>query len=377
MSRKVVFWSSVDAAIFLRATVNSIRAKGIQIEHRAVISSGYYRKAVTPIQRIILRVRMYIEYPVRLAWAAIFDREPRIWVVTTNTFFAPWIVLLFSRRNQAVIHLIWDLFPDALIEDSSRTNWIHRRIASVVQRIFTGVSANVFIGQQLLEHAKSRFIEVPRTHVIPVGADARVFENCPPRLVELNIAVNILYCGNLGSMHDTKTIIDALGSPLACLDQQLGFTLNFNASGSLYEAFKKQVNEIQWVTSQNFRLESSLSDEEWIERMKNAHVALVTMKPGSEKVVMPSKTYSALAAGQAILAICPSDSDLANLVRDENCGWVVTPGKSLELRQVLNEIISDRNLLQLKRENAYRAGQNKFSDKSVAQKWVELFGKIY
>jgi glycosyltransferase involved in cell wall biosynthesis len=376
MIPKVVFWSSVDAAIFLRATVNSIRAAGIQIEHRAVISIDFYRKAVTPIQRIVLRLRMYVEYPVRLAWAAIVEREPRIWVVTTNTFFAPWIVLLFSRRNQAVIHLVWDLFPDALIEDCTRTNWIHRRIADVVQRIFSGVSANVFIGQRLLEHAKSRFSEVPRTHIIPVGADARVFVNCPPRLVEFNIAVDILYCGNLGSMHDTKTLIDALDSPVACIDQQLGFTLNFNASGSLYEAFKKQVNEIEWVTSQNFRFESSLSDEEWIKRMTRAHVALVTMKPGSEKVVMPSKTYSALAAGQAILAICPSDSDLANLVRDENCGWVVSPGQSHEFRHALTEIVSNRSLLLLKRENAYRAGQYKFSDKSVAKKWVELFGKI-
>ena len=92
---------------------------------------------------------------------------------------------------------------------------------------------------------------------------------------------------------------------------------------------------------------------------------------------MPSKTYSALAAGQAILAICPSDSDLANLVRDENCGWVVSPGQSHEFRHALTEIVSNRSLLLLKRENAYRAGQNKFSEKSVAQKWVELFGIIY
>jgi glycosyltransferase involved in cell wall biosynthesis len=376
ISRKVTFWSSVDAATFLRATVKSISEAGIYTEHRAAISSNFYRKALTPFHRFVLRLRMYIEYPVRLAWAAMVDRKPRIWVVTTNTFFAPWIVLLFSRRNQDVIHLVWDLYPDALIEGGVRTSWIHKPIAGVVQQIFSGASANVFIGRRLLEHAKSKFREVPSAYIIPVGADARVFENSPPRLVDLNISIDILYCGNLGFMHEIKTLIDALYSPVYSFGQQPRFSLSFNASGPLYEAFKKQVDQIEWVKSKYIRLESSLSDEDWIDRMKQAHVALVTMKLGTEKVVMPSKTYSALAAGQAILAICPSDSDLANLVREENCGWVVTPGQTHELWNALNEIATDRHLLQSRRENAYLAGQNKYSEKSVARNWIDLFVEI-
>lgn len=378
MTRKVIFWSSVDAAMFMRATVDSICATGVQAEHRFAISGTAYRKASTPWERIVLRLRMYIEYPIRLAWACAIDREPRICVVTTNTFFAPWVALLFSRRHQLVIHLVWDLFPDALIEGNNRahSDWIASRIAGVVQQIFSGVAANVFLGRRLLEHAKSRFREVPRAHIIPVGADARVFANFPPRLVGLDMPVDILYCGNLGSMHDTKTVLNALQSPMGCTEQQLGFSLHFHASGPLYAAFKKQVQEIDCVAARNTLLASTLSDVEWTQRMKQAHVALVTMKPGSEKVVMPSKTYSALAAGQAILAICPSDSDLARLVREENCGWVVTPGCPAELWDALTAIASDRNLLQTKRENAYRAGQSKYSDKVVAREWVKLINDL-
>jgi hypothetical protein len=378
MIKKVIFWSSVDAAMFMQATVDSICALGVQAQHNFIISSTAYRNAATPWKRTVLRLRMYIEYPIRLAWACAIDREPRIYIVTTNTFFAPWVALLFSRRNQLVIHLVWDLFPDALIEGNNRvlSVLLARPIAAVVQKIFIGVAANVFLGQRLLENAKSRFHELPKAYIIPVGSDARVFANFPPRLIALDTTVEILYCGNLGSMHDTQTVLDALQLPIGSAEQQLGFFLHFHASGPSYALFKQQVQSIDSVIAKTTCFEHPLGDEEWIRRMKQAPVALITMKPGSEKVVMPSKTYSALAAGQAILAICPHDSDLARLVREENCGWVVNPGSPKDLWRAFSEISLDRNLLQNKRKEAYRAGQSKFSDWAVGRQWVKLINDL-
>lgn len=378
MNRKVVFWSSVEAAMFMRAVVDSICAEGVQATHRSVISSSTYKKASTRFQRIVLRLRMYIEYPIRLAWVCVVDREPRIYIVTTNTFFAPLIALLLSKKNQIVIHLVWDLYPDALFESNGRAsrNWITRCIEGVVQQILCRVAANVFLGQRLLAHAKERFKEVPRAHIIPVGADAGIFSDSPPCFVRLEKKVDILYCGNLGTMHDTTTVLDALQSADSYSVLLQNFTLSFNASGPLYEIFKKKVGDINSVFAKNINLGSGLDDVKWTCRMKQAHVALVMMKPGSEKVVMPSKTYSALAAGQAILAICSKDSDLARLVIKEDCGWVVTPGQHDELWVALNEIATRRDVLQTKRENAFRAGHVKYSDVVVARDWVKLVNSL-
>ena len=379
MTSKVVFWSSVDAAMFMRAVVDSICAGGVQAEFRCAISSTAYRVASTPLRRIVLRWRMYIEYPVRLAWACVVDREPRVYVVTTNTFYAPLIALLCSRRHQPVVHLVWDLFPDAIIENDGVVNhgWIVRGIQGVVQQTIGRAAANVFLGERLLSHVMSRFNKVPRAYIIPVGADTRVFANFPPSLVGPDQPVDILYCGNLGTMHDTTTVLDALQYSDVLSDLRIGFTLTFHASGPLYEAFKRKVGEINGELVNNVHLKYTLNDEQWTERMKQAHVALVTMKPGAEKVVMPSKTYSALAAGQAILAICPRDSDLARLVGEENCGWVVTPGHPIELRDALNQIATQRHLLQTKRENAYRAGHLKYSADVVARQWIRLVNDVF
>jgi glycosyltransferase involved in cell wall biosynthesis len=100
------------------------------------------------------------------------------------------------------------------------------------------------------------------------------------------------------------------------------------------------------------------------------------MKVGAERIVMPSKTYSALAAGQAILAVCPIDSDLAKTVLSHDCGWVVAPGDADELVRVLDEIVSSAEVVQRKRENAFRAGQLEYSEAAVGKRWEILLSAL-
>ena len=113
-----------------------------------------------------------------------------------------------------------------------------------------------------------------------------------------------------------------------------------------------------------------LSNKAWITAMQSSQIALVTMSEGSQEVVMPSKAYSAMMAGQAILAVAPVDSDLADLIEVANCGWRVDPGDSQGLLECLTIIESDKNLLLEKRQNAYRVAHEEFGQGSLAKKWV-------
>lgn len=378
MIRKVVFWSSVDSAMFMHAVVAAIRANGIPAEHRYGISSSAYRQAVTPLQRAMLRIRMYIEYPMRLAWAVAFTREPTVFVVTTNPFFAPLVAALVAARRHSVVHLVWDLFPDALMESGSRVK--HPLVLKTMEWLVRGAivqsDANVFLGQRLRAHAGSRFPQVHGNCIIPVGADASVFVDSPPRRVEPATPVDVLYCGNLGSMHDVDTLLGALRSAERGEGVPRGVRITFHASGPRFAAFRHEVGALGQRSGQAIELCSSLDNEAWTKRMRQAHVALVTMRPGSEKVVMPSKAYSALAAGQAILAVCPRDSDLAQMVIDDDCGWVVEPGHHDELLRVLREMATQRERLHVMRLNAFRSGQSKYSAAAVADLWIKLLGTL-
>ena len=116
-----------------------------------------------------------------------------------------------------------------------------------------------------------------------------------------------------------------------------------------------------------------LSFQDWVKTMKEAQVALVTMSEGSEEVVMPSKTYSAMMAGQAILAIAPEQSDLVDLIKETDCGWWVNPNDVDGLRRVFSIIASESQILKAKRENAYRAAHEQFGQESLSKEWAKLF----
>ena len=110
--------------------------------------------------------------------------------------------------------------------------------------------------------------------------------------------------------------------------------------------------------------------------MHSSQIALVTMSEGSQEVVMPSKTYSAMMAGQAILAVAPEESDLVDLIKKEDCGWWYAPGDVAGFLECLSTIKSNKKLLLEKRKNAYRVAHENFGQAFLAKYWQEMFESL-
>lgn len=374
-NRKIIFWSSVDASAVLGPIVRELESEGLDAKQNFIISADSYRKSSSAVSRFILRLRMYIEYPLRLSIDCLFGSGSRVVVVTTNTFFAPLIAIVFAKKGQEIVHLIWDLYPDVLVDgDEERLkNPLMVFLSKVVGLILKRSSANVFLGKRLFSYAQSRYLEISKPYIIPVGGDNELFLDSKPLLMLENSPVDILYCGNLGSMHDIDALLEALDSESF---SNSNFNLTFNASGANYAGLKERLREKKSYPFANIRLDSPLSDPAWRERMREAQVALITLKQNAEKLAMPSKVYSALAAGQAILAVCSPDSDLAVLIEENDCGWVADPRKPEQLQSAMLEITTNSELLVRKRRNALRAGRGKYSSRIVAKEWMNLFGKL-
>jgi len=367
--KTVWFWTSVEPAQFQKSTFRVLESLGIHVRLGFTVAEGDFRRRRGALGRIVLRLRMYIEHPVRMAWSVLTSAVSHQHIVTTNPFYAPLFATLTARGSR-VIHLIYDTFPEALVVAGKlpKNSWMTRAIRRVVRLTLDRADANVFIGDWLQRHADALFGPIYRARVIPVGAAAGPFAAHPPRPV--TGAVDVLYSGTLGKMHDVDTLIDA-ASLLGRRAQAINAALTFHAFGPGYRRFSERVRSTPgagaWIT-----LASSLPDAEWVSRMRAAHVALVTMKAGAERIVMPSKAYSALAAGQAILAVCSRESDLADLVASRDCGWVVLPGDAEGLVRALDEISAGGDVLQRKRENAFRAGHEEFSETAMAALWDRL-----
>jgi len=319
--------------------------------------------------RIALRSRMYPGYAWACWRAARKGRaDSPVRVVTTNPFFAPALVARASREQGATINLLYDLYPEALIQAGkiASGSWLARRCAAVTRFALRECAATVFLGDRLRAFAEAAHGPARRAVVIPVGADGSPFKDTPPELLATGVRPQILYAGLMGRMHDTDTLAAWwTGREIS------GIKWAFHASGAGYARLRKITGlrtEVTWG--------AALPDAAWQQSMKQAQAALVTIAPGAERVVMPSKTYSALVAGQAILAICRRASDLADLVTRHDCGWVVEPGDVAGLRHALDCIAENPRELWAKRRNAFAAGHRYYDMGTVAETWMQLFAEL-
>jgi glycosyltransferase involved in cell wall biosynthesis len=293
------------------------------------------------------------------------QKRPAILVVCTNTFYAPAVALLAARkRGVPVIHWVFDLYPDVLVQLQRvrAGGMVDRFLSHFTSYALRHSVVNVFLGEDVKRRAEERFGILRNSALIPVGADGAPFRSNEPRF-EKHDPIRVLYCGNVGRMHDVDTIIqlirDGIPEP---------FVFQFRGKGVGMEKLEKSISNCNGVT-----LGSSLAQEDWIHAMRETEIALVTFKDDAHGLGMPSKTYSAMVAGQAILAICPWDCDLGRTVREHDAGWVVEPGSVAKLNELLKHIAENPDELLAKRSNAYRAGHEVYDQMVIAAQWDDLF----
>lgn len=367
MSTKLVYVNSAAGSLFTRRLLAELEECGMSVTTISAISELEYRKSGSLASRLVVRVKMYLGMALKSFWSACAC-ERGVIVSTTNPFFAPLIAAGCARREVASINVLYDLFPDALVQSGA----IRRgSVACGILELMTSYalrksSCTVFLGRRLRDHCEAAYNRARSAVIIPVGADGRMFRETPPTGLLADARPKVLYCGQFGRMHDSSTVAGILGREEASL-----LDWSFHASGRGYA----ELTALARVPP-SVQFGGGLDDKEWQQVMLSAQIALVTMAPGAECIVMPSKTYSALMAGQAILAICPLDSDLAELVITHSCGWVVAPGDVECLASVLRKIVSDPLGLLTRRKNAYDAGHRFYEMGVVAESWRKLIQRV-
>lgn len=335
---------------------------------RAVSSASLddYRRARSAWGRLVLRWRMYPGFAWRLVLACWLTRA-RARIVTTNPFFAPLLAAIAGGGRTPTIMLLYDVYPDALevgVSGESR-GVVHRLMAGVIRSCLRRCDAVVYLGDRIKAHVDARYGPARRAAVIPVATDTSLFPPTPPAL-EPGAPVRILYCGHLGHMHDTGTVRDLFLRVPARDDVRFVF----HASGPGYRALRRD----RELETSRWRIDwgDPLPPSTWARALQEGAVALVTLRPGAERVSLPSKTFSAMAAGQAVLAIAPRNSDLADIVLAADCGWVVSPGDVSGLSAAVSEIASRPDALQRKRDHARSAAVRRFDVGVVQQAWRAL-----
>ncbi|PHV63385.1 glycosyltransferase family 4 protein [Cyanobacterium aponinum AL20118] len=180
----------------------------------------------------------------------------------------------------------------------------------------------------------------------------------------------ILYSGNMGRCHDMETIVNA-----ACLlkeyQDQIQFV--FIGGGSKQKWGQEKINQ---VGLQNFLFLPYQKREVLPYSLTACDVSLISMGENMAGVVAPSKLYSTLAAGKAVVTICPKNSFLNELMTTANCGKSFRNGESEALASFLLDLSNNEQLCQEMGHNARRYFCDYFTKKTAIAKYLQVIDKV-
>ena len=95
-----------------------------------------------------------------------------------------------------------------------------------------------------------------------------------------------------------------------------------------------------------------------------------------EGLSVPAKLYTALAAGQAILAVVGEGSDVADIVEESRCGLRVDQGDADGLVRGLLRCLEQPALLAEMKANARRCFEERFTMEQAVRQYHEIFSRI-
>lgn len=341
--------------------------------------------------RIWARLEAFIRFPAQVVVDATLG-DGEVIIPTTNPFFLPYVVVGTRHlHGRTVIPLIYDLYPDAIEAAGLATpdDLVSRIAARLNTWMFTHADGVVFIGQRMADQAMDRYGTPKRYTILPTGAEVSEFtpEALGDRAPDEESAELEAWCarhtvaayvGAMGHMHDWATLAEAGKEYFArddatSLGKSKPLGLLIAASGPGVDRLKEAWADLP---ADQVRFQAPLSDKAWARLLATAPLALVTLKPGAHRTSMPSKAQSAIAAGAALVAVCPEDSDLGELVDVHRVGVRVDPGDDAALVEALRGYVGKPRTLSAARKRARSVAREHYDMPRLAGLWRTFIDEV-
>ena len=322
--------------------------------------------------------RLFNSAILQLKWLAAFCRHRREFdavIVGTDPQFAYLMfpTMRLMNRRVKLIHWAFDLYPEAILVNSPR--WMKLLAALTkpfVPLSYRRVNAMADLGGCMrMRLLKYRHRALCRT----LTPWALVEPDRPPHpdaaiRQELfgNAKIGVLYSGTVGYAHDIAPFI-ALARE--CRRQGIDAAFCFAGYGNQYAAQTAQIS----ADDTNIRLAGFASEEELEKRLAAADIHLISLRPGWEGIVVPSKFFGALAIGRPVIFSGPAGSDIAQWIASERLGEIMDDNIDPGVR-FIREIAESEEKLREFKDRAHRVYNDKFSRKAVCAGWLELLTEI-
>lgn len=309
-----------------------------------VIKTVKYDKSST-LKRLLTWVGAFVH----LLWV-VWRRSKHCHLVLVSNPPLNVFVPLFTRKKFSFI--VYDLYPDSLFSQGfvKRNSFLGRWWMTKNKQIFAKADC-VFTLSEDMKKAVAQYVAEDKIkivynwahneHMRPIDKKENVF------LADLKLQDKfiVLYSGNMGMTHDVDMLVDVADR------LKENKTIHFLFIG---EGAKKPIVEAKVA---RYGLENcSVFPYQPLEvlpySMGAADLAVVTTDAKQSGLSVPSKTYTYLATGAALLCLAEENTELARLTRERKIGRCFVSQDLGGIARYILQMVSDRRLLQEYKDNS-------------------------
>jgi colanic acid biosynthesis glycosyl transferase WcaI len=322
-----------------------------------------------PRTRMTRRVLNYLSYVALSVPRALVLRCDVVLAMTDPPFEGIVGAFVALLKGKAFVYNIRDLYPDMALGGSIVAPGVLARVWEKLHRWALRRAARVIVlGEDMRARIISKGVDPKRVVVVRDGAEIIPAESPQPPLdaeVIRNIRADfrfvLLHAGNLGFYGAWNTLIAAAGE---LSNDGVGFV--FVGDGA-----QRAPLEAAAASATNVRILPFFPPSKIPSVLAAADAHIITIKRGLEGVVVPSKMYDILAAGQPIVAVAPKETDAASLGAQQGFGISADPDKPAELVAAIRALLADRPRLADMR-TAARAAASDYDRVNESHKFVQI-----
>jgi glycosyltransferase involved in cell wall biosynthesis len=138
----------------------------------------------------------------------------------------------------------------------------------------------------------------------------------------------VLYSGNLGRVHDLAPLLDVAER----LRAQPHIVFVFVGRGAQLATLQARTDERKL---KNIRFQSPQPRDQLATALSLGDLHLLTLLPGCESFVFPSKLYGIAAVGRPILFVGPPDCEIATLIKARRIGRTFSRGETVAMADTI------------------------------------------
>lgn len=324
------------------------------------------------------RIANYLCFYWAAFWKLLCIQRPDVLICMSTP---PYLVLLglFLKWMKGVRLVFWlqDLYPDLAIAFGvfSPRGFLTKVLDKLAHYLYIKSDVIVVIGHSMQNRLLAHGIPQDKMILIENWADPKDFalpddQTKKPNPIRQQLGLSdefvILYSGNMGIVHDFRSIQQAMFQ----LKQDEKIVFVFIGDG------QKKAELISWCQEQKITRAYFLPyqpRENLKYSMQAGDVCWITMDARAVGLIVPSKLYGAFASGKPVIGIAPAASEVNQTITRYECGLCVECDDTQGLLNAIEKLRSDAKFYHHCATQSLLTFQHQFARQIATQKFVDLF----